>query len=420
MRIPVFCLMMFVSLSARAASGCDGLLGDYAPAAGKPATMRVEKVGGEIVLRMRDAGRWSVETAPTHVAELDMDGPQKPPADACILDVPGGELIRMPIGSPYQVTSVTGSNFTTKHSTTGVLLRMEQGFQVDGIELYPVARSGDSPPPPAKAVPGREIAGTGPCPGYHAPDMSQADFDGLPDRVRKYFAGLDPVQQREFVCGQTLDQIVGDGVSSNDAKTVDSMWRWLDVMLHAHQVPRDEHGSDDRWRVAGQLLHANRSNADAKASPDHARRQALVLDLLVPNLPPPDTLRDGREDQASDLASELVKLPEADALAALGKLHASGALSWQIHDNNPYHLADAALSDALNPPVSASVFALLVKDTNPVVLQSDTLLRGEVIERHVEGVRRLLGAGVKPTAKVLADAGDDPEMLRLLKAAAAR
>ncbi len=271
-----------------------------------------------------------------------------------------------------------------------------------------------------KAVRGREVAGAGPCPGYHAPDMSQADFDGLSDRVHTYFAGLDPVQQRAFVCGQTLDEIVGDGLSSSDAKTVDAMWRWLDVMLHAHQVPRDEHGSDDRWRVAGQLLRHNRSDDGAKASPDRARRQALVRDLLVPNLPPPDTLRDGREEQASDLVAELVKLPEADALAALGKLHASGALSWQIHDNNPYHLADAALSDALNPPVSAAVFALLVKDTNPVVLQSDTLLHGEVIEHHVEGVRRLLGVGVKPTAKVLADAGDDPEILRLLKAAAAR
>ncbi|WP_175690310.1 hypothetical protein [Burkholderia anthina] len=53
-----------------------------------------------------------------------------------------------------------------------------------------------------------------------------------------------------------------------------------------------------------------------------------------------------RADQASDLAAELVKLPEADALAALGKLHASGAL---------------------DPPVSAPVFALLVKDTNPAI-----------------------------------------------------
>ncbi|WP_256979915.1 MULTISPECIES: hypothetical protein [unclassified Burkholderia] len=148
MRIPVFCLMLFVSLSARAGGACDGLLGDYAPAAGKPATMRVEKVGGDIVLRGREAGQWSAETAPTHVAERDMDGPEKLPADACVLEVPGGQLIRMRIGTPYQVTSITGSNFTTKHSTTGVLLLMTQGFQVDGIELYRVARSGDSPTAP--------------------------------------------------------------------------------------------------------------------------------------------------------------------------------------------------------------------------------------------------------------------------------
>lgn len=148
MRIPVFCLMLFVSLSARAGSACDGLLGDYAPAAGKPATMRVEKVGSDIVLRARDGGRWSVDTAPAHEAELDMDGPEKPPADACVLEVPGGQLVRMPIGTPYQVTSVTGNGFTTKRSTTGVLLLMTQGFQVDGIELYRVARSGDSPSAP--------------------------------------------------------------------------------------------------------------------------------------------------------------------------------------------------------------------------------------------------------------------------------
>ncbi|WP_244137703.1 hypothetical protein [Burkholderia sp. BCC1644] len=420
MRTPLFCLLLLASLPARAGTACDALLGDYAPAAGKPATMRVEKVGGDIVLRMRDAGRWSVETAPTHVAELDMDGPVKPPADACILDVPGGELIKMPIGAPYQVTSITGSNFTTKHSTTGVLLRMMQGFQVDGIELYPVARSGDSPPAAVKAVRGREVAGTGPCPGYHAPDMSQADFDGLSDRVRTYFGGLDAVQQRAFVCGQTLDEIVGDGLSSSDAKTVDAMWRWLDVMLHAHQVPRDEHGSDDRWRVAGQLLRHNHSDDGAKASPDRARRQALVLDLLVPNLPPPDTLRDGREEQASDLVAEIMKLPEPDALAALGKLQARGVLRWQINDNNPYRVADVALREALNPPVPVSVFTLLAKDANPDVLHDDALLDGEVTARRVDGVQRLLDAGVKPSAKVLADAADTPEILRLLKASAAR
>ncbi|WP_258305720.1 hypothetical protein [Burkholderia cenocepacia] len=147
-RIPAFCLMLFVSLSARAGTACDALLGDYAPAAGKSATMRVEKVGSDIVLRAREAGRWSVDTAPVHVAELDMDGPEKPPADACVLEVPGGQIIRMPIGTPYQVTSITGNGFTTKRSTTGVLLLMTQGFQVDGIELYRVARSGASPSAP--------------------------------------------------------------------------------------------------------------------------------------------------------------------------------------------------------------------------------------------------------------------------------
>ncbi|MDN7443292.1 hypothetical protein QZM64_29435 [Burkholderia cepacia] len=149
-RIPVFCLMLFVSMSARAGGACDGLLGDYAPAAGKPATLRVEKVGGKIVLRGRDAGQWSAETAPTQEAELETDGPDKAPPGACVLEVPGGELIKMPIGSPYQVTSITGSSFTTKHSTTGVLLRRVQGFQVDGIELYRVARRGDSPPAAAR------------------------------------------------------------------------------------------------------------------------------------------------------------------------------------------------------------------------------------------------------------------------------
>ncbi|MDN7893485.1 hypothetical protein QZM93_33285 [Burkholderia cepacia] len=150
MRIPVFCLMLFVSMSARAGSACDGLLGDYAPAAGKPATLRVEKVGGKIVLRGRDAGQWSVETAPAQEAELETDGPDKAPPGACVLEVPGGELIKMPIGSPYQVTSITGNSFTTKHSTTGVLLRTVQGFQVDGTELYRVARRGDSPPAAAR------------------------------------------------------------------------------------------------------------------------------------------------------------------------------------------------------------------------------------------------------------------------------
>ena len=136
MRIPVFCLMLFVSMSARAGSACDGLLGDYAPAAGKPATLRVEKVGGKIVLRGRDAGQWSVETAPTQEAELETDGPDKAPPGACVLEVPGGELIKMPIGSPYQVTSITGNSFTTKHSTTGVLLRTVQGFCQMYLEDY--------------------------------------------------------------------------------------------------------------------------------------------------------------------------------------------------------------------------------------------------------------------------------------------
>ncbi|WP_346778593.1 hypothetical protein [Burkholderia sp. Ac-20349] len=148
MRTPLFCLLLLASLSARAGTACDTLLGDYAPAAGKPATLRVEKVSGEIVLRVRDAGQWSVETAPTHEAELETEGPDKAPPGACVLDVPGGELVKMPIGSPYQVTSITGHNFETKHSTTGVVMLTMQGFQVNGIELYPVARRGDSPPSP--------------------------------------------------------------------------------------------------------------------------------------------------------------------------------------------------------------------------------------------------------------------------------
>ncbi|MBZ5793846.1 hypothetical protein K8353_27345 [Burkholderia contaminans] len=419
MRIPVFCLMMFVSLSARAGSACDGLLGDYAPAAGKPATLRVEKVGGEIVLRGRDAGGWSVETAPTHEAELETDGPDKAPPGACVLDMPGGELIKMPIGAPYQVTSIAGKNFETKHSKTGVVMLAMQGFQVNGLELYPVARSGDSPPEPVKAVAGREIADAGPCPGHHPPDMSQADFNALPEPVHTYFAGLEPVRQRAFVCGQALDEIVGDGLASNDDKEVDTMWRWLGVLLRAHQVPRDEQGRDDRWRVAGQLLQKNRPDADAQASPDRARRQALVLDLLVPNLPPPDTLHDDREEQASDLVAEITKLPEPDALAALGKLQARGVLRWQINHNNPYRVADVALREALNPPVPVSVFRLLAKEANPDVLHDDALLDGEVTARRIDGVQRLLDAGVKPSAKVLADAADTPEILRLLKASAA-
>ncbi|WP_240674457.1 hypothetical protein [Burkholderia stabilis] len=420
MRTPLFCLLLFASLSARAGTACDALLGDYAPAAGKPATLRVEKVGDDTVLRVREAGQWSVETEPTREAELDTDGPDKPPAGACVLEVPGGELIKLPIGAPYQVTSITGSNFATKHSTTGVVMLAMQGFQVDGIELYPVARSGDSPPAPVKAVPGREITDAGPCPGHLRPDMSQADFDALLEPVHKYFADLDPLRQRAFVCGQALDEIVSDGLTSNDDKEVDGMWRWLAVLLRAHQVPRDAHGGDDRWRVAGQLLRQNRPDAGKEASPDRARRQALVLDALVPNLPPPDTLRDGREEQASDLVAEVVKLPEPDALAVLGKLQARGVLRWQINDNNPYRVADVALRDALNPPVPASVFTLLAKDANPDVLHDDALLDVEVTEHHVEGVRRLLGAGVKPSAKVLANAGGDPEILRLLQASAAR
>ncbi|WP_420211861.1 hypothetical protein ACN8ZM_17410 [Burkholderia aenigmatica] len=39
--------------------------------------------------------------------------------------------------------------------------------------------------------------------------------------------------------------------------------------------------------------------------------------------------------------------------------------------------------------------------------------------RRVDGVQRLLDAGVTPSAKVLADAADTPEILRLLKASAA-
>ncbi|WP_205193059.1 hypothetical protein, partial [Burkholderia sp. LMG 13014] len=124
-------------------------------------------------------------------------------------------------------------------------------------------------------------------------------------------------------------------------------------------------------------------------------------------------------EQASDLVAEIVQLPEPDALAVLGKWQARGMLRWQLRDNNPYRLADVALPDALNPPVPASVFVLLAKDANPDVLHDDALLDGEVTARRVDGVQRLLDAGVKPSAKVLADAADTPEILRLLKASAA-
>ncbi|WP_232438086.1 hypothetical protein [Burkholderia ubonensis] len=153
--ILLFCLLLFVSVSARAGGACDALLGDYAPAPDKPATLRVEKIGGEFALRVRDAGQWAAETEPAREDPPDPDGADGRPAGACVLMIPGGELIRMPVGAPYQVTSITGNGWTTKHSTTGVLLLSMQGFQVDGAELYPVARSGDSPASPAKAAAGR-------------------------------------------------------------------------------------------------------------------------------------------------------------------------------------------------------------------------------------------------------------------------
>ncbi|MGU7775780.1 hypothetical protein ACV229_37225 [Burkholderia sp. MR1-5-21] len=421
MRIFLFCLLLFASVSARAAGACDALLGDYAPAPGKPATLRVEKVGGEMVLRVSEAGQWSVETQPTRESKPDADDPGPIPAGACVLMVPGGELIKMPVGAPYQVTSITGNGWTTKHSTTGVLMLAMQGFQVDGVELYSVARSGDSPPEPVKAVPGSEISGAGLCPGRRAPDMRQADFDALPESLRHYFAGLEPLNQRKFICGQMLDEIMsGSMATSDDEQKRDNIWHWFDVLLRAHQVPRDEHGSDDRWYVATYLLRQIRPESGAAASAHRDRDRAIVLNALLHNLPPPDTLRDGREEQASDLVAEIMHLPEADALAALGSLHERGMLRWQVHENNPYRVADVALSNALSPSVPASVFALLAKDASPDVLHDDALLDGEVTANHEEGVRRLLAAGVKPSVQTLAHAEDNPAIRQLLQAAVAQ
>ncbi|WP_241022130.1 hypothetical protein [Burkholderia sp. Ac-20353] len=420
MPIFLFCLLLFMSVSAQAGSACDALLGEFAPAPDKPATLRVEKVDGEIVLRASEAGQWSVETEPTRESKADANDPDRPAADACVLMIPGGELIKLPVGAPYQVTSLYGNGWTTKHSTTGVLLLSMAGFQVDGTELYPVARSGDSPPAPVKAVPGQEVTGAGLCPGRRAPDMSQADFDALPESLRQYYAGLEPGNQRKFVCGQMLDEIMsGSMAASDDGQKRDNLWHWFDVLLRAHQVPRDGHGSDDRWYVATYLLRQIRPDSGAAVPAHRERDRAIVLGTLLPNLPPPDTLRNGREEQASALVAEIVKLPEADALAALGSLHGRGMLRWQPHENNPYRVADIALQDALSPSVPAPVFALLAKDARPDVLNDDALLDGEVTEHRDEGVRRLLAAGVKPSVQTLAHAEDNPAIRQLLQDAVA-
>lgn len=86
--------------------------------------MWVEKVGSDIVLCVCEVGCWSVDMVLVYVVEFDMDGLEKLFVDVCVLEVLGGQIIRMLIGILYQVMFIMGNGFMMKCLIIGVLLLM--------------------------------------------------------------------------------------------------------------------------------------------------------------------------------------------------------------------------------------------------------------------------------------------------------
>jgi hypothetical protein len=406
--------------AATSSQGCEAWVGDYAGKATDPAQLRIEHGKQGFVLRGKEDGQWSAQTVElkdvTHEPELDVPMAQH----GCVLAGDGALFIKAPKGTAYQATAITGQNFGTFHMGTDSLLLVMQGFQVDGKDLYRVAAKDASPPPPkplARAVAGKEASSFS-CPGGPAAAMSQAAFDALPADYRKRFQGMKPAWQAEVICGQrlndllSLDTFTAVDLSADRAATLAE----AKILLKAGEAPRDEEGQATWWSAARHWLMRNTPVLDnSPPVPLQAEYFATFNEDILPHLPkaPADDTQ-----SVSDVVRYTLEMPEAQALQALARLQATGALDIRVAGSS---VARGGVTRALSPMVSDTVFEFLWNVAKPPQADArDLFLTALHLGKDdTTSVNRLLRHGMDPSdASVLLQARDYPKVDALLQEAA--
>ncbi|WLI90145.1 hypothetical protein Q4S45_03205 [Massilia sp. R2A-15] len=131
----------------------DALLGDFATEPNGKAGLRIEKIDGKIISRMKSNGAWMAEFNETQVISPEQLAKffdnEELAARSCGLGVAGvGMVLKMPIGTAYEVSSPTEKSFVPKRTKSGFLAYAAQGFAVSAVDLYQVHHQGEPKPKP--------------------------------------------------------------------------------------------------------------------------------------------------------------------------------------------------------------------------------------------------------------------------------
>ncbi len=444
MRLPacaiLLCALLATSLlTASGAWACDALVGDYAAAPNRPAMLRIEKAGGGYTARVKtDSGGWSAEAVPTHDAARDVASLARA---ECALGTPVGNLVKLKVGDSYRFNPDPRQDPNVYVAQTGYVLIIPGGFQQDPADLYPTARQGASPapaPPPPPPPAGQEVAAAPTCPGGKRPDMNQAAFDALPSAERNRFRAGTLEQRSAFLCGQHLSDLMtaepdrdpkpqGGEAKSGKAKPERPKADRKDTLAEiarlvaAGQVPRTPDGIQDWWAAAGGFLVSNRPTDPKTPVPLRDDGYVLFEKTIIPHLPyPTGEDLNGYPSDVEKFVAEAAHLPEAQALFTLSFLNKMGVLTMKPTPDADI-IAARMLWAVLAQDVSDKAFAIIAQAAGPAVRDPD-LLRREIDDGNLLGVRRLLALGADPTPAdmlVLARDGGSPQMYELISKAVA-
>jgi hypothetical protein len=435
----LLCALLAVSLlTTSGAWACDALVGDFATAPNRPAMLRIEKAaGGGYTARVKsDSGGWSAEAQPTHDAAKDVASLARA---ECALATPIGNLVKLKIGDSYRFNPDPRQDPNVYVARTGFVLIIPGGFQQDAADLYPAKRQGASPPPapsPSPPVAGQEVSAAPACPGGKRPDMTQAAFDSLPASERTAFRTQSPEQRSAFLCGQRLSDLMATGPDRDPKPTPDKAEKGkkdkdkadrkqtlaeIARLIDAGQVPRTPDGLQDWWAAAGGFLVTNRPTDPKTPVPQRDEGYALFEKTIIPHLPYPSAEDlSGYPSEVEKFVAEAAHLPEAQALFTLAFLDKMGVLTMKPTPDADI-IAARMLWAVLAQDVSDKAFARIAQAAGPAVRDPD-LLRREIDDSNLLGVRRLLALGADPTPAdmlIRARDGGSPQMYELIEKAIA-
>ena len=425
-RLPACAILLCALLLASRVWACDALVGDYSARPGKPAMLRIEKTAkGAFTARVRDDdGNWSREAVPAKDASKDVVSLAKA---ECALSTPYGALIKAPVGGTYRFGIEAGQSTAVHLAKTGYLLIILGAFQEDGADLYRTASKGAPPPaapPPPDPTAGQEVQGAPACPGGKRPDMTQASFDALPAGVREGFRSHPPEWRNAFLCGQYLSSLMSQDAPAEDAKAdagskADRKADFAQIaqLLSAGQVPRTADGMENWWPAAADFLLHNRPTSHKQAIPLRDDGYGLFTKTIMPRLPyPASEDLAGYPSEVEKFVAEAAHMPETQAVFTLEYLRRMGVLTMRPTPDADM-IAARILWAALAGDVSDKAFAMIATAAGPIATRDPDLLRREIDDGNLLGVRRLLALGADPTPAdmlVLARDGGSPQMYELI------